>query len=962
MSAPLSSDTQRWAAALSTFDEIVDLDAGSLGERLRAIGASDPDLRRALETMLAADAEADSRLARVEAAFGSPGVEGGVMGRDADPLELVGRSVGHFRVIELLAYGGMGVVYRAEDMRLERAIALKFPLPAHRFDRSAKERFLHEARLAGSLDHPNVCGIYEAGETDNGHFFYAMPLYDGETLHARLAREGALPIDVALAVARQIAQGLGAAQRAGIIHRDLKPANVMLLPDGTVKILDFGLAKATDASLTMSRTVLGTASYMAPEQVRGREVDTRTDLWALGVVLYQMLSGRRPFDGENEVAIAYAIVHSEPARLSTWRGEIDAPIEELVCTLLRKDPAKRYASAAHVASALDAIPVGRRDRPRRLARVSPPSRARGRAAGLTATAVLALIVGAWLVRGRIASTPPLRTVAVLPFEQLSDGADGGHLAAGLSDGISNQLLRVRGVAVPGYLSTSAYRSTTRSLQDVAGELEARAVVTGSIRRAGDRVRVDARLFDAAANRTIWSRQYDQPVAELLDIERDVTRAILDVLRVELASAERAMLNKLPTTNARAYDLYLQAREIELQSLQSGTRMPIEAIQQAQSLYARARDLDPAFAIARARLARMLMYGATTYDTTQARREQARLEAETALRLAPGLPEAHAAMAAYWRFGVRDLPKAIEQAELAVQASPNSADLHFALGHVYRDAGRWEEAVAQYERAMRLDPRNARIPTEAAFTYVRLRRDEAAMRAFDRAIALAPDNHMVKVIKGHTYLRWKGTADTLAAVLRNVPADWDPQGMTTWARYTVLRVQRRDREALAMLAASSTGLSRDGLVYQPIALMRAQSYESVGERGQARTHYEAARAVLRDSIAAHPRDASIRVALGLAYAGLGRKTDAVREARRAMDLAPLAQNSLGATAFMGVAVEVFGRVGELDEAFKLLELLLAMPAGREVTIAFLQVWPGFDPLRGDARFQELLARFPVESAP
>jgi tetratricopeptide (TPR) repeat protein len=235
-----------------------------------------------------------------------------------------------------------------------------------------------------------------------------------------------------------------------------------------------------------------------------------------------------------------------------------------------------------------------------------------------------------------------------------------------------------------------------------------------------------------------------------------------------------------------------------------------------------------------------------------------------------------------------------------------------------------------------------------------------MRAFARAIALAPDDHMVKVIKGHTYLRWKGTADTLAAVLRNVPADWDPNGMTTWARYTVLRVQRRDREALAMLAAASTELSRDGLVYQPIALMRAQSHESLGERAQARTHYEVARAVLRDSVAAHPGDASIRVALGLAYAGLGRKTDAIREARRAMDLAPLSQNSLGATAFMGVAVEVFGRVGDLDEAFKLLELLLAMPAGREVTVAFLRVWPGFDPLRRDTRFQELLARFPVES--
>lgn len=271
-------------------------------------------------------------------------------------------------------------------------------------------------------------------------------------------------------------------------------------------------------------------------------------------------------------------------------------------------------------------------------------------------------------------------------------------------------------------------------------------------------------------------------------------------------------------------------------------------------------------------------------------------------------------------------------------------------------GRWEDAIAQYERVMQLDLGNPRAPTEAAFTYVRLRRDEEAMRAFDRALVLAPDDHMVKVIKGHTYLRWRGTADTLEAVLRSVPADWDPNGMTTWARYTVLRVQRRYADALAMLEASRSGLSRDGFVYQPVSLMRAQSYEALGERTKARAHYETARVVLADSAAAHPDDPSIRVSLGLAYAALGRRQDAVREAQRAMALAPVSANSVAATAAMGVAVEVFARAGEVDAALKLVELLLAMPAGREVTVSFLRVWPGFDPLRNDPRFTELLDQF------
>jgi serine/threonine-protein kinase len=953
------NDAQRWAQVLSTFEEIVDLDADSQAERLRQIAASDPERRRRLEELLAADANAESRLGRVEVALGPPVADDTGRQRVMDPLTLVGRTVSHFHVIAPLALGGMGVVYRAEDIRLRRPIALKFPLPSYHVDRDAKARFLREARLAGAFDHPNVCGIYEAGETEEGQLFYAMPLYDGETLKARLDREGTLPAAAALDIARQIAQGLSAAHKAGIIHRDLKPANVMLLPDGTVKILDFGLAKAVDVSLTASRIMMGTASYMAPEQILGRQVDARTDLWALGVVLYEMLTGRRPFQAAHDFSVAYAILHEEPAPPSALQAEIPAPVQELVLTLLRKEPTERYASAVDVGLALAgaagtpiAAPARSTTQSRDTSSVRTRLRAHAPALYLTVVLLVALAAGVWLVRGKTATTPGLRSVAVLPFEELGDD-DVRYLAAGLSDAISDDLLRTRAITVPGYSSTTRYRPTSKALPDVAAELEASAVVTGRVERRGNRLRVDAALFDANDNRTIWSKRYEGHATAVHDIQRNVTRALVDALGVDLESAERAMLERPLTANAQAYDLYLRGRDVELRA---SPRMPIVSIQEAQSFYARARDLDPSFAAARARLATMLLRGATTYDTTHARREQARLEAETALRLQPGLPAAHAALGTYWSLGASDVPKAIDHMEQAVASSPNSADPRVFLAQLYRDAGRWEDAIAQYRRAMELDARNIDAPMQAAFTLVRLRRDEEAMRALDRAIALMPEPHFLEVIKGHTYLRWKGTTDTLAAILRRIPADWDPGGMATWARYTVLRVERRDRDAIAMLATSRRQLSRDGLVYQPVALMRAQSYESLGELAKARAEYEAARAVLMDSLAAHPRDASIRASLGLAYAGLGRKSDAVREARRAMELAPVSQNSPGATAFMGMAVEVFGRVGERDEAFKLLELLLAMPAGREVTVPFLRVWPGFDPLRSDPRFRQLVERF------
>ena len=950
-------DSARWVEVLSTFDEIVEESEPERRTRLAAIGSRDPELRSAIEALLAADAQADERLARLETALGSGDARHSNEGRHADALNLVGRLVSHFRVVEPLAQGGMGIVYRAEDTRLGRAVALKFPLTADQLDRRAKERFVHEAQLAGALDHPNLCAIYEAGETEDGHLFHAMPLYAGETLKARLARDGALPIPEALGIAKQIAHGLSAAHGAGIVHRDLKPANVMLLPDGTVKLLDFGLARAKDLSLTASRTALGTVSYMAPEQILGRSLDGRTDLWALGVVLYEMLTGARPFAGEEAMSVAHAIVHTEPLLASSLRTDIPAEVEGVVRTLLSKDPARRYSSAKDVATALAVIQVGKPGAAAvpALANVTRwHHRAWARPATLAVLIAVALGVGAWLASRNANSSSVPRTVAVLPFDDLS--GDSKHIAVGMSDAIATELSRLQGLIVPSPASMAAHRGKAGASTELAAAPGASAIVTGTVRRVDNRVQLDLQLVDARSNRRLWSDRYDRAATELAAVQRDAARTIVAALRLRTTDAEAARLDRPLTTSAQAYERYLRGREVELRSAsrEFGANIPTENIRTMVSLYTQARDADPAFAVARGRLAIALMNAAETYDTTQARREQARLEAESALRLEPKLSEAHHALASYWSANGRDVGKAIAELQAALDDSPNNAGLSVSLATAFLFAGRWDEVIVALERAMRLDPRHPTAPMMAALTYLRLRRDEEAMRAFDRAFELAPNDHMIRVLKGHTYLRWKGTPDTLAAVLERVPANWDPAGMTTWARYTVLRVQRRYADALAMLDASGSALSRDGLVYQPTALMRAQCYEALGDRPKARSYYEVARAMLADSVARRPNNGSIRVVLGLVYASLGRKEEAVREARRAMELAPPGHPA--ASAFMGVAVEVFARAGDFDAAFELLELLFAMPAGREVTIQYLRLWPGFDPLRADPRFDQLLARF------
>jgi eukaryotic-like serine/threonine-protein kinase len=335
-------NAQRWEEIQVSFDELVELAASERAGRLAKLASSDPELHRALESLLKADASAGTDLRLIDTAFLLQSDRG------PDPLGLTGRTISHFDLREALGAGGMGVVYRAHDTRLGRVVALKFLFPHYNLDASAKARFLREAHAAAALDHPNLCTIHEVGTSDEGWLFLAMALYQGETLRARLTRDGPILVREALEIARQIAEGLQAAHSAGIVHRDLKPGNVMLLPDGTVRILDFGLAKARDQSLSETGVRLGTVSYMSPGQIRGGNIDGRSDLWALGVVLYEMLTGRKPFSGDEEVAIVHAILHDEPELPSTHRGDISPALERVVLRLLEKEPANRYADAAEL--------------------------------------------------------------------------------------------------------------------------------------------------------------------------------------------------------------------------------------------------------------------------------------------------------------------------------------------------------------------------------------------------------------------------------------------------------------------------------------------------------------------------------------------------------------------------------------------------------------------------------------
>jgi tetratricopeptide (TPR) repeat protein len=804
---------ERWRETCELFHELSDLSETERSKQLTDIGETDPELKQAVESLLAGDAAADDRLAPLKRGISD------VLHRNFrtpppspvdDPLHLVGRTVSHFRIIEPIASGGMGIVYRAHDTRLGREVALKLPLAAQQIDEEGRARFLREAHAAGGLDHPNLCSIYEVGESEDGRLFLAMALYPGEPLKARIAREGPLAVGDALDIARQVALGLAFAHEASVIHRDLKPGNVMLLPDGTAKILDFGLAKLTDLSDTAPRAGgLGTAGYMAPEQVRGQTVDARADLWSLGVLLYEMLTGVRPFRGDDVVSVAHTILHDDPPRPSKLRPTLPRAVDELVAALLQKDREQRYATARDVAADIEAIQRGATHAIRR----PIPNRA---------------VV--WL------RTRPRRVKAAL-----SVLAIGIVLAAPLA----------------------------------------------------------ARLF-------------------------------------------APLLRDKPTRNGEAYEFYLRGREYE----RTG---PMAA---ADTLYRRALALDSGFALARARLA--LVQITYTLRPEEAQLEQGRKEATAALRLQPGLADAHYAMGLYWqRRNAHD--RALAEFAKARNGLQETGTLHAAIGVSYRSLGRWEEAVTALERALQLDPGNIVHAPALAFTYTRLRRYRETAQTWSRYIALTPDAYTFMLIKGYTFTRWHGTADTLAAALERIPPEWDGRGMATFARVYVARMRRRPADAVAALAASRQTVSEDEMVYRPHSLLRGLVYADLGDSTQARAHFDTTRAMMQDSVAVHPNDFRLHIALGMAFAGLGRRDDAIRTAQRAMALAPISSDIARATCAMGAAAEIFAYLGENEAAIRLLDQLLQMPAGREASVPLLRVDPAYVRLRGDARFEQMLRR-------
>ena len=750
-------ESERWAELKAAFAALVDLAPGERERRLAAMVSRDPELSRRLEELLAADESPEPLLGPLPPLPGTPAEsepESAAEAGDAsqsDPFGLTGRTVSHFRVQSVLGVGGVGVLYRAQDVRLNRTVALKFLLPQYTLDTSAKERFLREAHAVSGLDHANICTIYEVGETDDGRLFLAMKCYDGETLKERIASRGALPLPEALEIARQVLKGVGAAHAAGIVHRDLKPGNLMLTANGTVKILDFGLAKVRDLKLTEPDLRPGTVAYMSPEQIDGGAVDHRTDLWSVGVVLYEMLTGETPFGRGHDLATVYSILNDPAPRVSDLRPETPPSIERIVEKLLAKRYEERYSSATDVLAELESSSGPPWQTASGRAAVAAPRRRKAAwalAAIVTVGGALAATLG---LRGPPSmSAPPGEpgppagrdgtpsprveeaSVAVLPFLDLSPSADQAYLSDGMTEELIGQLSRVEGLKVPARTSSFQFRDGRTDVREIGRRLGVEHVIEGSVRRAGDRLRVTVQLVSTANGYEIWSETYDRPIDDVLAVQDEIGKAIVASLPLQLSGSGGSDVGQAPIADVEAYELYLRGRFF-------ANRRTDEALDMAAEYYRQAIAIDPGFARAHAGLAETFI--ATRQSAPRERFERGREAALAALAIDSTLAEAHTAMGWIEMWYDRDWAAADRHFQRALASNPNYLWAHQWYSAYLSAVGRLEEALTSIRTAHRIDPLSVTTITHIGSTLFWLRRYDEALAEYGKALELDPDFFM-----------------------------------------------------------------------------------------------------------------------------------------------------------------------------------------------------------------------------
>ena len=956
---------KRWQKVEELFEAALALPFEERATFLAGACGGDESLQRDVDALLLADREDAGAIEHIASAV-ALGWAHESAGRD-----LLGTTVGRYRIVSLLGSGGMGEVYLAEDTTLDRKAAIKL-LPRNvTQDRERLRRFEQEARAASALNHPNIITIYEIGQAD-GTPFIASEYIEGTTLRDHTLTQDYARSDV-LEIGIQASSALAAAHAAGIVHRDIKPANIMIRTDGYVKLVDFGLAKLTDSAPNMDVTelgrVMGTINYMSPEQALGQPLDHRTDIFSLGVVLWELATGHRLFDGQTEAATYDRILNQAAPAMSEFDTSPPLALEQVIGRALEKDRDRRYQSAADFRADLKRLAQGNEDteaaRTTLLARRAAQRRRNWRIAA-AATVVLG-VSAALFFGGRLAGPPrgapdtvPAKSIAVLPFAAAGDQNEDVFFADSMQDQVLTDLAKIADLKVISRTSVMQYKSgAPRDLRVIGRELGVAHLLEGTVRRADRGVRVEAQLVDARTGAHVWSRTYAREVADVLGIESEIARGIAEQLHARISPEEQALIAQPPTHDLLALQLYQQARELKGHNSDpsAGSRLF-----QAVELIEQAIKRDPQFLSAWCLLAELqLDLYWEGLDHTDARRDSSRAAVEQAARLQPDAGETHRARGIYYYHGLSDYQRALDELALARRTLPNSADLSLYAAAIFRRQGRWEEALREFGRAAALDPRNFSAIAETAHTEEAMGRYREATHRYEQALAINPGDIYTR--ERLAFIPYLERADLRplhalnADILANEPGAAEA---SAYFRLVGALAERDPAAAHMALAGFPPRGYQTGDFYVPPEWFAGLTARTFGDEAGARTAFLAARAKVEQVVREHPDYATAWSVLGWIDAGLGRKEEAIGEGQHGCELMPASKDAYNRPNLVGSLAMIYAWTGETDLALQTLREVIHVPVGLSSNTRYgsLKLDPHWDPLRGDSGFEQLVA----ESAP
>ncbi len=866
----------------------------------------------------------------------------------------------------------MGVVYKAQDTKLDRFVALKFLPERLASSEQDRARFLQEAKAASALNHPNICVIYGIEEYE-GQQFIEMEYVDGVTLKHKFS-ESPMKINDAISYAIQIGEALQEAHAKGIIHRDVKSENIMVNSKNQIKVMDFGLAKLRGSvKLTKSSSTTGTLAYMAPEQIQGAEVDARADIFSFGVVLYEMLTGHTPFRGEHEAAMMYSIVNEEPQPIQKYREDISSELLHILDRALEKDPEERYQTVKDMTIDIRRMKKESTRVVRTLdyelpnktpSKITPaggtPVRAafsKKYAAGIGIVILVALV---FVFRNSLAPNSSTKSdkkmMVVLPFENLGPN-DKDYFVDGMTDEVTSRLSGLSGLGVIARSSATQYKGTSKTFKQIGEELSVNYILQGTVRwetiNGETHVRVNPSLIKVEDGTQAWSQSMESVLSSAFKLQSDIAGKVASALDIALLKSEKQTLETALTDNAEAYDYYLRAIQY---SNRSNAKADMEI---GIQLLDRAIQLDPSFAAAYAKLS----YDHSNiywffYDRSDARIEKSRVAAEKSVQLAPQLSEAREAMGWYYYHGKLDYTNALEQFSLALKYRPSNSDVHYGIAAVLRRQGKMQESVESFRKSIAGNPRSAEVFRQLGETLMLLREYEEANFNYDKAAQLAPDNTNIYYEKTKNLLLWKGDIGGARRIidegvrLGKVGLEGD---YLNYVAYVIEFVNGDFNAAEKALNRMSESALTDQFQCYPSFLLRAQMEAVRGDQKKAGVYYDSARVYLEEKQKTRPDDERVAGSLGLVYAGLGRKEEAVRWGLRGVELLPVEKEAWRGSFRLMELSQIYMMTGEQDKAIDLLERLLSVPS--EISVVWLKIDPSWNSLRGNKRFQKLVGNNP-----